>query len=52
MKYTKETRPIEVTECDCSKCAKDECNHRNAYRRLPSIIGGLGMCPHLAKEDK
>ena len=29
---------------------KADCIHRNAYRRLPEIDGGLGLCPNLKGE--
>lgn len=29
---------------------KEECPHRDAYRRLPEIDGGLGLCPNLKGE--
>ena len=36
-------KPKDYTECDCSKC-KNTCIHKDAYRRLPTEIGGLGLC--------
>jgi hypothetical protein len=45
--YTKDTLPVEVIECNCEECTKENCIHRGAYRRLPEIIGGLGLCPNL-----
>ena len=32
--------------CDCDQC-KEDCIHRNTYRRLPKVDGGLGLCPKL-----
>ena len=29
---------------------KEDCIHRDAYRRLPEIDGGLGLCPNLKGE--
>lgn len=29
---------------------KEDCIHRNAYRRVPEIDGGLGLCPNLKGE--
>lgn len=43
-------KPSEYPECDCSKCEhKGTCVHREAYRRLPEEIGGLGLCMNLKK---
>lgn len=35
---------------DCIGCTKKDCPHRNAFRRLPRELGGLGLCP--GKETK
>ena len=35
----------EYQKCDCT-----ECTHRGAYRRVPEIDGGLGLCPNLKGE--
>ena len=37
----------EYSACDCTKCDKEGCVHRCAYRRVPRIDGGLGICPNL-----
>ena len=37
--------------CDCIECNRKSCKHRDAYRRLPRVDGGLGLCPNL-KEEK
>lgn len=37
----------EYKKCDCTECDKTDCIHRNAYRRMPGIDGGLGLCPNL-----
>ena len=37
-------------KCDCTECDKEDCIHRNTYRRLPEIDGGLGLCPNLKGE--
>lgn len=42
-------KPKDYTECDCSKC-KNICIHKDAYRRLPTEIGGLGLCKNLKKK--
>lgn len=37
-------RPSDYPECNCSKCQqKENCIHKDAYRRLPYEIGGLGF---------
>lgn len=41
-------KPSDFPECDCSKCDK-KCIHKDAYRRLPEEIGGLGLCKNLKK---
>lgn len=40
----------EYIKCYCPECKRENCNHRNAYRRLPEIDGGLGLCPNLKRE--
>lgn len=35
--------------CYCPECDKEECLHRDCFRRLPVIDGGLGLCPNLSK---
>ena len=48
MKYDKDTRPMDIKECDCRKCQyKTDCPHNGAFRRLPKEIGGLGLCKNL-----
>jgi hypothetical protein len=37
-------------KCDCTCCGKEDCKHRNTYRRFPEIDGGLGLCPNLKGE--
>lgn len=37
----------EFQKCDCTHCDKKDCVHRNAFRRVPRIDGGLGLCPNL-----
>lgn len=41
----------EYQKFDCTQCSKEECIHRNAFRRVPETDGGLGLCPNL-KEGK
>jgi len=34
--------------CYCPECEKREnCIHHDAYRRVPEVDGGLGLCPNL-----
>ena len=40
----------EYKKCDCTECDQEDCIHRNAYRRVPEIDGGLGLCPNLKGE--
>ena len=40
----------EYKKCRCDECDKADCIHRNAYRRLPEVDGGLGLCPNLKGE--
>ena len=40
----------EYKKCYCGECDKTDCIHRNAYRRVPEIDGGLGLCPNLKGE--
>lgn len=35
--------------CYCPKCKEKECIHRECFRRMPKAVGGLGLCPNLAK---
>ena len=37
----------EYVACYCPDCDAKDCKHRNAYRRIPVIDGGLGLCPRL-----
>ncbi len=39
-------------KCDCTQCERENCIHRGAYRRVPKIDGGLGLCPKLKGESK
>lgn len=39
----------EYKKCCCQRCMKEDCIHRDAYRRLPEIDGGLGLCPNLKR---
>ncbi len=37
----------EYQKCDCTHCNNKDCIHRNAFRRVLVIDGGLGLCPNL-----
>lgn len=37
----------EYQKCYCPDCDKSNCPHRECYRRVPKIDGGLGLCPNL-----
>ena len=40
----------EYKACYCPECPKmTTCCHASAYRRLPKIDGGLGLCKNLLK---
>lgn len=43
----------EYVACDCTRCSRrDGCPHRGAYRRVPIVDGGLGLCPNLENIPK
>ena len=37
----------EYMKCYCPECKRESCPHRDAYRRMPEVDGGLGLCPNL-----
>ena len=37
----------EYQKCYCPNCDRENCLHREAYRRVPHIDGGLGLCSRL-----
>lgn len=37
----------EYVKCYCPDCDREDCAHRDAYRRVPRIDNGLGLCPNL-----
>lgn len=37
----------EYVACYCPDCTVKNCIHHSAYRRIPVIDGGLGLCPRL-----
>lgn len=48
---TEDLKPLDFASCNCAKCDK-KCVHNNAYRRLPEVIGGLGLCENLEYENE
>ena len=41
----------EYAKCYCPECErKNDCIHWGAFRRVPKIDGGLGLCPNLRSE--
>lgn len=40
----------EYKQCYCPNCDRVDCKHRDAFRRVPEIDGGLGLCPNLKGE--
>lgn len=41
----------EYRRCYCPDCnEKENCIHAGAFRRVPEIDGGLGLCPRLRGE--
>lgn len=38
--------------CYCPNCDNVNCPHRDGYRRVPVIDGGLGLCPNLKEKWK
>lgn len=42
----------EYLECCCELCGNPLCIHRDTYRRLPRIEGGLGLCANLFRRAK
>ncbi len=43
----------EYQKCYCPDCENKNCIHRDAYRRVPEVDGGLGLCLNLkGKGDK
>ena len=44
--YAYEIPLDDFINCQCRYCTK-KCIHENAFRRMPSKIGGLGLCENL-----
>jgi hypothetical protein len=40
----------EYAKCYCPDCKRENCKHRDAYRRMPENTGGLGLCPNLKEK--
>lgn len=36
--------------CYCPECPRKDCPHRDAYRRVPKVDGGLGLCLNFGAE--
>ena len=36
----------------CDECRRENCIHRDCFRRIPVIDGGLGLCPNLRERNK
>jgi hypothetical protein len=41
----------EYVKCYCPDCKRENCIHRDSYKRTPEIDGGLGLCPNLKIKD-
>jgi len=42
----------EYMACYCPECDKEDCKHRECYRRVPRIDGGLALCPRLKEIER
>lgn len=42
----------ENAPCECSHCDRDECAHRESFRRLLKSVGGLELCPMFDETDE
>lgn len=42
----------EYRKCYCPDCDRKNCSHREAYRRVPVMDGGLGLCPNLFEKGE
>lgn len=42
----------EYKKCYCPDCNREDCVHRESYRRIPRIDGGLALCPRLQNKEK
>lgn len=41
----------EYVACCCERCTRENCPHRDAFRRVPLADGGLALCPNLRGLD-
>lgn len=41
----------EYVACCCERCTRENCPHRDAFRRVPLVDGGLALCPNLRGLD-
>lgn len=42
----------EYITCYCPNCeCKGKCPHNGAFRRVPEVDGGLGLCPRLSERS-
>lgn len=41
----------EYVACCCTRCSREKCPHRDAFRRVPIVDGGMGLCPNLRGLD-
>lgn len=46
----KKVEDMKIT--DCQFCANKECVHKNSYRRLSVLVGGLGLCKKLKEKGR
>lgn len=37
----------EYVACCCERCHREGCPHRDTFRRVPFVDGGLALCPNL-----
>lgn len=42
----------EYKKCCCPECKRENCIHRDTYRRIPKIDDGLGLCPNLKGDEQ
>ena len=42
----------EFVACYCPNCYNIDCVHRDAFRRVPKVDGGLALCPNLRNVNK
>ena len=42
----------EYKKCCCPECKRENYIHRDTYRRIPKIDGGLGLCLNLKGDEQ